>query len=104
MDNRQIDVLDIRLAETLDISITQELHSELRSALDSGVPVSLHGSAVERVDTAALQLLVAMFIYADGHKYRLEWQSPSEALIRSAALLGVDRHIGLTNKNSFSNH
>ena len=94
---REDKTLNVSLAETLDISGVQNLHGELRVALDSGAPVCLHGSAVERVDTAALQVLVALFIYANGHQGKLEMQSPSEALVHSAMLLGMAGHIGLNN-------
>ena len=94
---REVETLNVSLAETLDISTVQNLHGELQAALDGGAPVTLHGSAVERVDTAALQLLAALFIYADEHQSKLEMQSTSEALVNSAMLLGMAGHIGLNN-------
>lgn len=87
--------LNIRLADTLDIFTMRSLYSELRSALDNDAPVFLQGSEVERVDAAALQMLAAMFIFAADHQYRLELQSPSEALVHGAALLSVDEYMGL---------
>jgi anti-anti-sigma regulatory factor len=94
---REIATLNVSLAETLDISTVQNLHGELQAALEGGSPVCLHGSAVERVDTAALQVLAALFIYADEHQSELEMQSPSEALVNSAMLLGIAGQIGLNN-------
>ena len=94
---REDKTLNVCLAETLDISTVQNLRGELQVALDSGAPVCLYGSAVERVDTAALQVLAALFVYADRHQGKLEMQSPSEALVHSAMLLGMAGHIGLNN-------
>lgn len=97
---REVGKQDVTLAESLDISTVRNLHAELKAALGGGDAVSLNGSAVERVDTAALQVLAAMFIDADGRQSRLELRSPSEALIRSASLLGIDEYIGLKAKNT----
>jgi len=98
MESIRVDkTLTVSLAETLDISTVQNLHAEIRTALESNDSICLHGSAVERVDTAALQVLAALFIYADEHQGKLELQSPSEALVHSAMLLGMAGHIGLNN-------
>jgi len=94
---REDETLNVNLAETMDISTVQSLHAELQAALEGGDPIHLHGSAVERVDTAALQVLAAMFIYAAEHHGKLEMHSPSEALVHSAKLLGMTGYIGLTN-------
>lgn len=104
MDKQQVETRDVRLAEVLDNSTAQALHSELRDVLDSGSPVSLHGSAVERVDTAALQVITALFLYADANKRTITWQSPSATLVRSAVLHGLDEWMCLMNKNSDTNH
>ena len=92
--------LDIVLAETMDISTVQNLHIELKTALGSGDPVSLDGSNVVRADTAALQVLAAMFIDAKDRLPKPELNSPSEALTQSAALLGIDQYIGLKSKKT----
>jgi anti-anti-sigma regulatory factor len=47
------------------------------------------------IDTAALQVLAALFTDAEGRRCKLNWRSPSAALIRGAELLGIDDHIGL---------
>ena len=94
---REVETLNVSLAESLDISTVQNLHGKLQAALDSGSPICLHGSAVERVDTAALQVLAALFRYAAERQGKLEMQSPSEALVHSAKLLGMAGHIGLNN-------
>jgi len=94
---REDKTLNVSLAETLDISTVQSLHAELQAALEGGAPICLNASAVERVDTAALQVLAAMFIYAAEHQSKLEMHSPSEALVHSAMLLGMAGHIGLNN-------
>ena len=93
----EAEVRKFNLAETLDIASVNNLYVDLRTLLDSGMPIILDGSAVSRADTAALQILVSMFMYAAAHQCKLEWHSPSAALVNVAALLGLDRHIGLNN-------
>ncbi|MEJ2565722.1 MAG: STAS domain-containing protein [Gammaproteobacteria bacterium] len=88
-------VWNVDLAETLDVSTVHTLYAELQAALDNGMPIVLNGSAVGRVDTAALQVLCSMFLHAGFNRCALEWRSTSEALVDSAKLLGVDKLIGL---------
>jgi ABC-type transporter Mla MlaB component len=55
----------------------------------------LDGSRVERVDTAALQLLVLLRRELDGRGGTLAWQGASEALNDAAGLLGLARILEL---------
>ena len=98
MNAREVGKQEFCLAETLDISTVQALHAELLAAFDNGDPVSLNGSKVARIDTAILQLLASAFVYAEEHQCKLDLQSPSEALVESATLLGINEHIGLIAK------
>ena len=50
----------------------------------------------------AMQVIAAAFIYADTHKRPLILQAPSDALVQTAALLGISATIGLkVEDNSF---
>lgn len=79
----------------LDISSASELHARLLDALAAGRPVSLDGADVERADTAALQVLTAFFQDARTKNIAVTWSSASDALARSAALLGLDEVLDL---------
>jgi len=96
---REVGKLNIDLAETLDITVVQNFRAELKAALEKGSSVSLNGSGVEHIDTAALQVLAAAFRHDERHQPKLELRSPSEALAKSAVLLGIDGHIGLKADN-----
>lgn len=75
--------------EMLDISVVGELRVLLLEALAAKQSVVLDGSAVERADTAALQVLTAFFQDARSQDIVVQWSSASEALIHSAELLGI---------------
>ena len=50
---------EIVLDGVLDVTGATALRERLIAALDVGLPVTLDATAVERVDTAALQVLIA---------------------------------------------
>ena len=70
------------------------LQAELVAALPGGAVV-LDGSQVERVDTAALQLLVLLRRALDGRGGTLAWQGSSAALNDAAGLLGLAKILEL---------
>ena len=70
------------------------LHTELTAVLPGGAVV-LDGGHVERVDTAALQLLVLLRRELDGRGGTLAWRGSSEALNDAAGLLGLTRILEL---------
>lgn len=70
------------------------LKAELLGALDAGAIV-LDGSQVERVDTAALQLLVLFRRELDARGGTLGWHGTSDALNEAAGLLGLAQLLNL---------
>lgn len=81
--------IHISCEESMDISSAGDLHDRLRHSLESGRHVTLDAIGVEKTDTAALQVFCAFFKEADRRGIEVNWQNPSEALIRSARLIGV---------------
>jgi len=73
----------------LDISTMVEFRQQLVVALTSKQEVELDASQVERADTAALQVLSAFIQDAYAQQQVVVWKAPTEALRRSAALLGL---------------
>ena len=57
--------------------------------------VLVDGSAVTRIDAAALQLLVAFARREAAAGRRIDWQNPSSDLIESSAQLGLAAVLGL---------
>jgi phospholipid transport system transporter-binding protein len=70
------------------------LKAELLGALKAGAIV-LDGTQVERVDTAALQLLVLLRRELDAHGGTLRWHGTSDALNEAASLLGLAQLLNL---------
>ncbi|GAB2563670.1 STAS domain-containing protein [Dyella jejuensis] len=79
---------DCRIADVSD------LHRQLREALDAS-RIVLDGSAVERVDTAALQLLVAFQRDAGTRGCPVSWAGASAPLRDAAVQLGVAQALAL---------
>lgn len=80
---------ELDCGSTLDISCVGEFRAQCLDALNDGQNVMLKADELERTDTAALQVLVALFQDAKLQQKTVEWQAPSEALCQSAALLGL---------------
>ena len=57
--------------------------------------VLLDGSAVDRIDTAGLQMLVAFAKYHAASGKRMQWIAASPELQRGSRLLGLDEALGL---------
>lgn len=85
----------VSCANVLDISKAASLQKELLEVLGRGSAIKLDAAAVEKIDAAALQLFVSFFITAESQKVQVQWHHPSEALCRSARLLGLTNVLGL---------
>jgi len=81
--------MEIKLQNQLGIQHVSDLKAELETALSTGESVLLDASAIENVDTAGLQLLVAFVQHAALKKSAFEWKSPSEAFIETAGIMGL---------------
>jgi phospholipid transport system transporter-binding protein len=65
------------------------LKSQLLNTVSATDSVVVEGGAVEKIDTAALQLLVAFALREAAAGRRLEWVSASEELLGAGARLGL---------------
>jgi ABC-type transporter Mla MlaB component len=79
-----------RLPQRLQASQVEELLAQFKAA-PAGEPVAVDVSAVEKVDTAGVQLLLSLAIT---HR-PLAWQGSSKALSAAAELLGLRASLGL---------
>lgn len=78
------------LDEDLELAGAGALLEQLRLKADKKCSMVMDGSQVRVVDTAALQLLVAVFHHAQQQKTQITWRQPSNVLRDSAALLGLE--------------
>jgi len=86
---QDMDYFRIECAEVLDIASVAEFHARCLEALGTQQNIILSASQVDRVDTSALQVLGAFIQDANTRQQIVQWESPSESLYQSAALLGL---------------
>jgi anti-anti-sigma regulatory factor len=79
----------VELAERMSIAQSAELQRTLTVCLASGAPLLIKGDRVEQIDTSVLQLLVSAWLGAAKRGIECRWQSTSQALCRSALLIGA---------------
>jgi phospholipid transport system transporter-binding protein len=78
----------------LDIAGVRYLYSKLDGALTGAKALVLDASRVQRIDTAALQLLAAFCRATRDAGLSLRWHAASAALCDAAALLGLNKTLG----------
>ncbi len=78
----------------LDIMGARNLYGKLSTVLAQAKMVELDASRVERVDTAALQLLAAFCRAVRDGGLTLSWHGISPALADAAAILGLSETLG----------
>jgi anti-anti-sigma regulatory factor len=79
----------VELAERMSIAQSADLHRQLTACLAGGAPLLIKGDRVEQIDTSVLQLLVSAWLAAAKRGIECRWQGTSQALCRSATLIGV---------------
>ena len=77
------------------IRTINSLQTELAERLDESGNVQLDATAVDRVDTAGLQLLAAFVRDLKTEMRNVEWVGCSDALRKAAAALGLAGALGL---------
>jgi ABC-type transporter Mla MlaB component len=89
-------ITTVSCGKVLGISTVNELYCSLKQSLESGLMIELDVSHVERIDTAALQLLCAFVCDSASSGRRIQWRRPTQALIASARLLQIHDLLTLT--------
>ena len=83
-------VLDV----TVGISEARALHEALGPLLSLQTPVVFHADRLERIDTAAMQVLASFCRTARQRRLALTWHAPSASLREAANLLGLESAFG----------
>ena len=73
-----------------DISVVTDFKAMLQQSLAGGQAIVLDASKVERIDTAALQLLTALCQDSVTKGVEISWVNPSESLTYAAKLMGLE--------------
>lgn len=84
------DTTHVTLEAVLGIVDARALHAKLSTVLACATPVVLDGSRVERLDTAAMQVLACFCRSARERGMAISWQSPSSGLRQAAQWLGLE--------------
>lgn len=97
-------IVPIVLESRLGIQNVSALKTRLSSHCQQGMPAIIDASAVETVDTAALQLLVAFVNSLCSQAQTVEWRTPSSAFTEMAVLADLsgplDLPINCNDRNS----
>ncbi|WP_428239454.1 STAS domain-containing protein [Gynuella sp.] len=81
--------------EMMGINNVDEIKRLLTEATDSHGDISLQLASVTKIDTTAVQLLIALKQKLESQNNRLILSEPSENVLKVIGLLGVDKLLGL---------
>jgi len=99
MNAQSDNIRRVKLGGALDIAGSGALKASLLDILHAATDLTdiiLEADAVERADTAGLQLLSAFVQDARAKEIDVIWDRPSEALCCSAKTIGLNNLLGLT--------
>lgn len=87
-------MLELCLDSQCDITKIDELYSNIHKALNEGENINLNVDKVEKVDTSALQLVLAALLYAKDLGLEFNLINPSECFVKSAKTIGIAEQLG----------
>lgn len=85
----------IDCGEALTIANAAEIHQSLQAALSESLHLELKADEVDKVDSAGLQVILALFKEIEKVSGKVEWNTPSDVLKQAAITLGISDRIGL---------
>ncbi|WP_286239186.1 STAS domain-containing protein [Neptuniibacter halophilus] len=85
----------LKLPEELSIANVTEWKNKLIDLVNEPEPLLLEADQLARVDTAAMQLLLAFVRKASAANKSCQWQNPSTVLIETAEQLGLSQSLSL---------
>jgi len=86
----------LQLNSIQDISKSQVLKNDMLTLINDNDEIDIYAADVERIDGSALQLLCALFTYANQNNLVINWIEPSDVLKQSAQTLGVQKILDLS--------
>ncbi len=85
----------IKLQSSITIRDIAELMEELNNISPDETELVFESDQVEKVDTAALQLLLGFYLFAIEGGKKVIWDKPSEAFCHAVELLGMKDIVNL---------
>lgn len=92
----ETEAITVNCGDTLDISRVSEFYTELEMVINEKKAIEFDASQIERIDIAGLQLLLSFHQKIESSGFNFRWINPSEHLLRSANLVGLDKPLGLS--------
>ncbi len=87
------------LPATMTISSVEALHEAMEPIVLQGCDVVVNGQAVEKIDTAGLQLVLAFKTAMTRQNVNFSWSACSDLLRESAQQLGLSQALTLEPMN-----
>lgn len=87
--------LSLIFDSVLVINDAKSLKQKINQLVESNDDISIDASAVEMIDTAILQLLLAATIKIRSSNHKINWINPSDKFISNASLLGLTESLGI---------
>jgi len=84
------------LNPVLVINNAKSLIQDFSKLAATNKDIYIDASAVEMIDTAILQLLLAFTIKVKSTNNKINWINPSDKFISNASLLGLSKQLNLT--------
>ncbi|MFN7952422.1 MAG: STAS domain-containing protein [bacterium] len=88
--------MDVTLPALVDLDCASSLREQLLAALAGGDSVTLDCAAVERIDTAGAQVLLAFLADMGAKGSSVRWSEVGPAARASVARLGLTARLALT--------
>lgn len=85
----------ILLGTNPDIASAGRLHQRLMNCAAKKTDVNLYAEKIETIDTITLQLLLSFIRQVRDDGNQVNWKSPSEALLKTAARTGLQAELSL---------
>lgn len=86
----------LALPDRMDIASAEQLHVSLEAALAEGAAITLIGSAVAKIDTAGMQLLLGFFTESIRLHIDVSWSNPSSTIQEAVTFLNLNEQVCLT--------
>ena len=90
------DTITVSCGEVLDIARVSEFYTELTMILNEEKPIEIDASQLERIDISGIQVLLAFYQKVKSSGFDISWSNPSESMLRSAKLVGLQEQLGLS--------
>jgi len=89
------DETSLVLDSIITINDAQTMYTQLNSLLELKQDITIDASAVEMLDTAILQLLLAFVNKIKAQNRQVVWTKPSEEMVNRATTLRLQAELGL---------